>query len=621
MYVTTFYSFKGGVGRTMALVNVAVELALQGKRVVAVDFDLEAPGLDTFDLSRPAETTPGILDFVETYLETDRAPEAEDFLFESPPLGEKGGRLWIMPSGSHDERYARRLAALDWQALYEHFDGYLLFEDLKAQWRDSLEADYVLIDSRTGHTDVGGICTRQLPDAVVLLFFPNEQNLRGLTKVVRDIRAEPTRSEADAINLHYVLSNVPDLDDEDEILRAITSDFQKQLGFRREPLAIHRYPSLSLLKQDIFTKNRPRSRLAREYKALATEVIRLNPADRDGALDYIGRHRASLRRRPGTGSGQDRAEDRLKRIREHHFTDGEVLFRLGQLRDRQGVEEAAGLFDNAIEAGFHSPEAWLERARYRRLKLDDAEAASEDALEVFRSSGATFPDRMLALRLLIPQGLEQLPATRGVMESSPGERIQLASSMTRTETEAITALALLEPLLKADNLEAAELENARNGAVLACMALGRVSDAAALCRTSAPSLQDMSIQFAFNYAMALWGERGEVPRDVLAHVVELDAAQADDFRPKANYRQCLALAHGATGDLAAAEEALDEAARLLVKERMALSCWRYLTVPGQVFASDLAEMRKLLGGDSSIKPPFIRRAGLRTAAAAAESPP
>ena len=50
MYVTTFYSFKGGVGRTMALVNVAVELAQRGRRVLAVDFDLEAPGIDTFEL-------------------------------------------------------------------------------------------------------------------------------------------------------------------------------------------------------------------------------------------------------------------------------------------------------------------------------------------------------------------------------------------------------------------------------------------------------------------------------------------------------------------------------------------------------------------------------------------
>ena len=44
VYISTFYSFKGGVGRTMALVNAAVELARRGRRVLAVDFDLEAPG-------------------------------------------------------------------------------------------------------------------------------------------------------------------------------------------------------------------------------------------------------------------------------------------------------------------------------------------------------------------------------------------------------------------------------------------------------------------------------------------------------------------------------------------------------------------------------------------------
>ena len=31
MHITTFYSFKGGVGRTQALVNVGVELALRGR--------------------------------------------------------------------------------------------------------------------------------------------------------------------------------------------------------------------------------------------------------------------------------------------------------------------------------------------------------------------------------------------------------------------------------------------------------------------------------------------------------------------------------------------------------------------------------------------------------------
>ena len=48
MFVTTFYSYKGGVGRTMALANVAALLAEIGRRVLVVDFDLEAPGVPSY---------------------------------------------------------------------------------------------------------------------------------------------------------------------------------------------------------------------------------------------------------------------------------------------------------------------------------------------------------------------------------------------------------------------------------------------------------------------------------------------------------------------------------------------------------------------------------------------
>jgi MinD-like ATPase involved in chromosome partitioning or flagellar assembly len=46
--VITFYSFKGGVGRSMALANVAVLLARASNRVLCIDWDLEAPGLDRY---------------------------------------------------------------------------------------------------------------------------------------------------------------------------------------------------------------------------------------------------------------------------------------------------------------------------------------------------------------------------------------------------------------------------------------------------------------------------------------------------------------------------------------------------------------------------------------------
>lgn len=607
MYVSTFYSFKGGVGRTMALVNVAVELVRKGCRVIAVDFDLEAPGLDTFDLGRPDETTPGVIDFVETFLATDRAPDARDFLFESPAIREDKGRLWVMPSGAQDRNYAQRLTALDWGDIYEHDDGFLLFEDLKEQWYQNLQADYVLIDSRTGYTDVGGICTRQLPDAVVLLFFPNQQNLRGLTKIVRDIRAEAEGPRNKAIDLHFVLSNVPDLDDEDEILRDIKRDFRDQLAFAREPLAIHRYPSLSLLKQDIFTKDRPRSRLAHEYRTLAAEVTRLNPADREGALDYIRRYEiASARRRPKAG---DRGERQLERIEQRHADDGEVLFHLARLRDRQGsIDESADLSNRAIEAGYRKPEAYLERARQRRWQLDDPAGASRDALAVLRSATPTFPEVSMALQLLVPEDLNQVPECAAVQELPASERILLAMRMTRSLEEAELARSLIEPLLATGDLESDDLSAARQTSILAYLALGRFEEAATTLRTddSSPSEDTMTVQDAFNYGMAVWAQTRVAPRPPFERVVELDASDAPSS-PSANYSQCLALAHWAVGDEGAAKEALVSAQSQAKSERSSFSCWQYLEVPARYFVRDLQEMREMIDGDESIAPRFMRR--------------
>src|SRR5438046_2522989 len=69
--VYTFYSFKGGVGRTMALANVAALLAKWGHSVLVVDWDLEAPGLERFfarvkpDIHELRASKPGIVDLVQ----------------------------------------------------------------------------------------------------------------------------------------------------------------------------------------------------------------------------------------------------------------------------------------------------------------------------------------------------------------------------------------------------------------------------------------------------------------------------------------------------------------------------------------------------------------------------
>lgn len=360
MYVTTFYSFRGGVGRSMALANAAVELAKRGRRVLTVDFDLEAPGLDTFDVLRPRDEVPGIIDFVHEYLDSNRAPDAARFLARSPDVGNRGGELWIMPSGAQRATYSAHFNQIDWAELYDKRDGYLLFEDLKAQWKQIVDPDYVLIDSRTGHTDTGGICTRQLPDAVAILFFPNEQNLRGLTKAVNDIRSEAREPCRKTIELHFIMSNVPDLDDEDEILENKIQAFRNQLTLDRDPLIVHRYDSLSLLNQAVFTRDRPKSRLAKEYRKLVRDIVGRNLDDRDGALAYLDRTARAWRRREDAHESPraahlvapDVLEKELRRMERAHAEDGEVLFAVAKFRKSHPlVKPDVSLFDRAIGVG------------------------------------------------------------------------------------------------------------------------------------------------------------------------------------------------------------------------------------------------------------------------------
>src|SRR5204863_7393525 len=69
--IITFYSYKGGTGRTMALANVAWILASAGKKVLAADWDLEAPGLDRFFAPflpvSPVANLSGVIDLVRAY--------------------------------------------------------------------------------------------------------------------------------------------------------------------------------------------------------------------------------------------------------------------------------------------------------------------------------------------------------------------------------------------------------------------------------------------------------------------------------------------------------------------------------------------------------------------------
>lgn len=604
MYVTTFYSYKGGVGRTMALVNSGVELTRRGRRVLLVDFDLEAPGLDTFDCLKLSKSSPGIVDFVNEFSETGQAPNIERFVSECPKLGDESGDLLLMPAGISKSTYAENFRGIDWQDLYERRDGYLLFEDLKAQWKEVFRPDYVLIDSRTGHTDVGGICTRQLPDAVAILFFPNEQNLAGLTKVVSDIRSEEKELRAQQIHLHFIMSNVPDLDDEDRILDRKIGAFRKKLGFEGDPLVVHRYDSLSLLNQVVFTKDRPRSRLASEYKQIVEEVVRRNLRDRDGALSYLKRTSRFAYSRSVESTSLKEVDTKLSEIERFHDSDGEVLFRLGV--SRQELLEprlAASLFGRAIEQGYSRFQVHLRRARVLS-DMGQAEEASAQALQALESDELSPRSIMWALMHISDDDLHSAVDSRAITSLSTNERIEISHD-TYFDTPKLfeAALLILKPIIEDAQLEVESSDHKNQLAVL-LIVIGDFNAAAQLLAYQ--ELEDANIESAFNYAVAVWGNRGAADTDAFKAVIQLhERMDASDQYDRANYYQCIALAFAVVGDKEQARDFAKRAEHEVDRHDETFSCWRYRNVSADDFKADIKQMVKQFDDNVVLEPAFL----------------
>lgn len=175
--VVTFYSYKGGVGRSFILANIAILLARWGHRVLAIDWDLEAPGLhEYFAPLLTARPTTGLVDLVDDFV-TDNLSSTASYITH---LNTDDGAVDLLAAGRKDDDYARRVQNIDWANLYERGFADVL-ERLRKDW--VTDYDFVLIDSRTGWADIASICTAHLPDRLVLVFTANEQSIGGAVDV------------------------------------------------------------------------------------------------------------------------------------------------------------------------------------------------------------------------------------------------------------------------------------------------------------------------------------------------------------------------------------------------------------------------------------------------------
>lgn len=203
-----FYSYKGGVGRTTALIQTAFQLARHGKRVVLVDMDVEAPGLQT--LLPPATDitiNDGLIDYLweqQTCLfDENNLPQIElTNIVYSVKDTQSRRDIFIVPAGKIGQKYIQRLSLLSTTHLFssQAEPWYQFEEELWKQY----QPDIMLIDARTGLNEWGGLSLLRLADEAFMVLYPSQQNAEGICFVRNLLK------ELSGVQAKLVLSPIPE---------------------------------------------------------------------------------------------------------------------------------------------------------------------------------------------------------------------------------------------------------------------------------------------------------------------------------------------------------------------------------------------------------------------------
>jgi len=228
MKTITFYSYKGGVGRTLALSNIAKRLSEFGKKVCLLDFDLEAPGLHhKFNKNIiKGSLSKGLVDYIYEYSHNNNIPSnISDYVTKVYFQNENLNNISLIAAGNTDSKdYWSKLSSIDWSSLFYEKDsqGIAFFIDLKEKIKAELKPDFLLIDSRTGITDISGITMSILADEIVLLAANNDENIDGIKQVIKTLAIPENTLIKGMPKMNFVLSRIPYFSDPQKKIKVQT---------------------------------------------------------------------------------------------------------------------------------------------------------------------------------------------------------------------------------------------------------------------------------------------------------------------------------------------------------------------------------------------------------------
>ena len=200
--IITFYSYKGGTGRSMSIANIAClmskKYASSSNRILMIDFDLEAPGLHNFFSKISKKLNDDYLGVINYFHAMNHIFKKDKSVYlnsisndykllenilpiHNYIIPDVMPNLDMMKAGHFNLDYSALVTSFDWYTFYRQFG-----ESIRV-FREIISSKYkfILIDSRTGLTDISGICSMLLPEKLVGVFTPNLQSIDGLLSLVK----------------------------------------------------------------------------------------------------------------------------------------------------------------------------------------------------------------------------------------------------------------------------------------------------------------------------------------------------------------------------------------------------------------------------------------------------
>ncbi|HJU16327.1 MAG TPA: AAA family ATPase [Stellaceae bacterium] len=182
-----FSSLKGGVGRSTALAVAAAHLAARGQRVLAVDLDMEAPGLGALLLD---EITVPEFGLIDALVENGLSPLDDTFLADlvgPSELTGRYGRIDVIPafgrrSLNNPGDILAKIARAYTERILEDGTTLTLLDQVRGLidiFSESKRYDVVLIDSRAGLHETTAAAVLGLGAEVFLFGLDEAQTFQG----------------------------------------------------------------------------------------------------------------------------------------------------------------------------------------------------------------------------------------------------------------------------------------------------------------------------------------------------------------------------------------------------------------------------------------------------------